>query len=60
MVPASDLTLRYPDIETMAQVGSESRLDGGMHFEESVPGAQWLCSGIGSVTVDYARLLLGE
>ena len=60
MVPAEDLLLAYPDIETAMEVGSQSRLDGGMHFEESVPAAQELCSTIGGSTVDYALSLLAE
>jgi hypothetical protein len=32
-------------------VVSQRRLNGGIHFEESVPTAKALCSGIGSFTV---------
>eukprot|EP00977_Amphora_coffeiformis_P003851 scaffold768_cov166-Amphora_coffeaeformis.AAC.9 len=46
-VPSAPMTLTYPDIETMAAAGSESRLDGGMHFGESVPAGKELCKGIG-------------
>ena len=35
---SADIQLTFPDIGTMAQVGSDSRLDGGMHFGASVPG----------------------
>lgn len=49
VVPASPVTLSYPDIETMAAVGSQSRLDGGMHFDQSVPAAKALCQGIGDI-----------
>jgi hypothetical protein len=51
VVPATDLTLFYPNMETMATAGGNSRLDGGMHFDASVPAAQALCSGIGNDAV---------
>lgn len=60
LVPASDLTLVDPDIETLAEVASQSRLDGGMHFGDSVPAAQELCVGIGTFAVDFGADLLGE
>lgn len=47
VIPAEDIVLAYPDIGTMATVGSQSRLDGGMHFAESVPAGKDLCKGIG-------------
>mmetsp|Transcript_43070 Transcript_43070/g.104244 ORF Transcript_43070/g.104244 Transcript_43070/m.104244 type:complete len:541 (+) Transcript_43070:524-2146(+) len=59
-VPETDLDLVYPDIETMADTGSYSRLDGGMHFDDSVPAGQELCSGIGTHAVDFANQLLGN
>ena len=51
LVPASDITLQYPGIEQMARVGSDSRLDGGMHFEASVTGAEALCAGVADFAV---------
>ncbi|CAJ1910861.1 unnamed protein product [Cylindrotheca closterium] len=60
LVPASELTLVYPDIETMAEAGSQSRLDGGMHFGDSVPAALELCAGIGTFGVDHVANLLAE
>ena len=59
MTPATDLTLTYPNIATMADVGSESRLDGGIHFGAAVPGGQILCSGIADYTLDGIFALLG-
>mmetsp|Transcript_25218 Transcript_25218/g.69650 ORF Transcript_25218/g.69650 Transcript_25218/m.69650 type:complete len:545 (+) Transcript_25218:109-1743(+) len=59
-VPETDLDLVYSDIETMADEGNDSRLDGGMHFDDSVPAAQELCSGIGTYAVDFANQLLGK
>lgn len=60
IVPQTDLDLVYPDIETMADIGSQSRLDGGMHFDDSVPAARELCTGIGTHSVDFANQLLGN
>jgi len=51
LVPSSPVMLSYPDVATMATAGSESRLDGGMHFEQSVSAGQVLCSGIGTQAV---------
>ena len=48
VVPAEDTTLEYPSVEEMAFAGSQSRLNGGMHFDESVPNAKVLCKGIGN------------
>ena len=48
VVPRTPVELTYPTIQEMAFAGSESRLDGGMHFGESVPGAKELCKGIGT------------
>lgn len=49
VVPAQSITLQYGSIEEMAAVGSQSRLNGGMHFEDSVPAAKALCQGIGNI-----------
>lgn len=59
LTPAQDLTLLYANIAEMADVGSESRIDGGMHFGAAVPAGQALCSGIASYTVDGIFALLG-
>lgn len=60
LVPATELTLVYPNIEAMAEAGSQSRLDGGMHFGDSVPAAQELCTGMGTFGVDHVAGLLGD
>lgn len=59
IVPANELVLFYPNIDAMADAGSQSRLDGGMHFGESVPAAEELCSGIGDFGVARSFNLLG-
>jgi hypothetical protein len=59
LTPAQELTLTYSSIAAMADTGSESRLDGGMHFGAAVPGGQIICSGIASYSVDGVMALLG-
>lgn len=51
ITPSSPVTLTYPNVAAMNVVGSDSRLDGGMHFEESVPAAKDVCSGIAGYAI---------
>jgi hypothetical protein len=44
--------LRYSNADSMAVEGCNSRLDGGMHFEGSIPAGQQLCAGIAAVVVE--------
>lgn len=48
LVPAQELQLVYKDVVEMVALGSQSRIDGGMHFEASVPAGRQLCTGIGN------------
>lgn len=48
LVPGSCVILQYSTIQEMNAAGSQSRLNGGMHFTASVPNGQDLCFGIGS------------
>ena len=48
VVPAAPLKLEYASVEEMAAAGSQSRLNGGMHFDDSVPAGKALCKGIGN------------
>ena len=59
VVPENDIVLLYATIQDMAAAGSQSRLDGGMHFAESVPAAIELCTGIGSNAVSVGVGLYG-
>jgi hypothetical protein len=59
VVPADELTLFYPNMDAMAHAGGQSRLDGGMHFGESVPAAEEMCSGIGDYGIARSLSLLG-
>eukprot|EP00986_Skeletonema_menzelii_P006904 scaffold2616_cov124-Skeletonema_menzelii.AAC.4 len=49
LTPQSPITLTYDNIADMAEAGSWSRFNGGMHFRDSVPAGQELCSGIGNI-----------
>jgi len=42
------------NMKVLAEECGESRLWGGMHFGDSVPAGQQLCSGLGSLGVEYA------
>mmetsp|Transcript_15883 Transcript_15883/g.20735 ORF Transcript_15883/g.20735 Transcript_15883/m.20735 type:complete len:535 (-) Transcript_15883:83-1687(-) len=59
VVPEFPLTLSYPSISEMARAGSDSRLDGGMHFGESILAAEEVCSGIGTMGVEFVASLIG-
>ncbi|KAL7567114.1 hypothetical protein ACA910_009442 [Epithemia clementina (nom. ined.)] len=48
LVPSSCVTLEYLTVQAMNTAGSQSRLNGGMHFPASVQGGKDLCLGIGS------------
>jgi hypothetical protein len=48
LVPSTCVTLQYASIQDMNAAGSQSRLNGGMHFAASVWNGQDLCFGIGS------------
>ncbi|CAJ1910903.1 unnamed protein product [Cylindrotheca closterium] len=60
LAPASEINLAYSDIETIAEAGSQSRLDGVVHFGDSVLSALELCAGIGTFGIDHIADLLGE
>lgn len=56
--PATDLTLVYNAWSEVAQVCGGSRVNGGMHFSQAVPAGEQLCTGVASLVVDKALLLL--
>mmetsp|Transcript_26338 Transcript_26338/g.72719 ORF Transcript_26338/g.72719 Transcript_26338/m.72719 type:complete len:546 (+) Transcript_26338:155-1792(+) len=58
--PSSEIQLIYPNITAMAYAGSESRLNGGMHFGDSVPGAKKLCQNLGQKVAKRVLALTGE
>jgi hypothetical protein len=46
--PTAPLILSYPTIQDMAYAGGQSRLNGGMHFADSVPAGEELCVNVGA------------
>jgi hypothetical protein len=50
VVPAEAVTLLYPSIAAMNTKGSVSRLNGGIHYEQSITQGKILCKGIGNHT----------
>lgn len=59
-VPSTPIVLSYSNLSAMAIAGSQSRINGGMHFEDSVPAAQEVCSGIGSIAASGMLALIRE
>lgn len=57
IVPSETIVLRYESVQAMATAGSQSRLNGGMHFEESVPAARALCADIGTIVSEGTTAL---
>lgn len=48
-IPSTTIQLQYPSVEAMAFAGGQSRINGGVHFADSVPAGEELCDGIGDV-----------
>ena len=57
LTPATTVTLQYSSFALMAEVGSQSRINGGIHFEKSVSAGKQLCTGIGDASVAVAVTL---
>jgi len=57
--PSKDLDLVAMSLTEMRNQCGESRLNGGMHFERSVPDSYHICEGIGTQAASYALDLLG-
>ena len=57
--PATDVTLTYDTVDTLAAACGASRLDGGMHFTGAVQAGETLCAGIGTAGFEYASDLIG-
>lgn len=51
-VPSSPITLTYASLEQMNEASGQSRIDGGMHFVDSVPAGVELCTGIGKIVAE--------
>ena len=57
LTPATTVTLQYSSVELMAEVGSQSRINGGIHFDKSVAAGTQLCTGIGDASMAVAVTL---
>ena len=57
--PKNDTWLSYATLEEVRTTCGQSRLDGGMHFDASVPASYELCKDIGRAAVDYVKSRLG-
>jgi len=55
--PASDIAVTFNTWSEIETLCGESRLHGGMHFDQSVPAGHDLCSGLVNSVVDRALLL---
>jgi len=57
ITPASNITIvftKWSEVETLC---GQSRLYGGMHFDQSVPAGHSLCSGLANYVFDRVNLL---
>ena len=58
LTPVESTCLTYPSSIELAKACSQSRLDGGMHFEAAVSNGETLCSSIGDLGVEWAYGLI--
>ena len=54
ITPAQDLDIVVNGMNELRLQCGESRLDGGMHFAESVQNSYTLCNGVGIAAADFA------
>ena len=59
LFPSSRVQLSYLDILAMVFAGGQSRLYGGIHFEEAVTAGELLCLGIDNYTLTASTQLFG-
>jgi hypothetical protein len=57
MTPSSDLTVTVSNLLELRDRGSQSRLDGGMHFTQAVEAGHELCKGVRHAAGDYKYAL---
>ena len=57
MTPVNDLTITVPFMLELRNRGSQSRLDGGMHFTLAIEAAHELCKGVGHAAANYTSHL---
>ena len=59
VTPAHDISKVLQGMQELRDICGQSRLDGGMHFTESVTASYELCNGVGTAAADYAYALSG-
>jgi hypothetical protein len=57
VTPAQDITKVLHGMQELRDICGQSRLDGGMHFTQSVTASYGLCNGVGIAAADYAYAL---
>ena len=57
LVPSKNITVTVSNLLELRDRGSQSRLDGGMHFTQAVGAAHELCEGVGHDSADYTSSL---
>ena len=55
--PSSDITVYYKSFSEISKRCGETRLEGGMHFTNSVPDGESLCSDIGTKVGQIINML---
>lgn len=53
LTPLAELTVTVSNLLELRDRGSQSRLDGGMHFTQAVDAAHELCKGVGHAAGKY-------
>ena len=56
--PSENLLYFYSSFSQISQRCGDSRVEGGMHFSESVPAGRDLCQNIGAKAVEYVEKLV--
>ena len=54
MTPATKISLSVSSLMELRDIGGQSRLDGGMHFTDSVTASYELCKGVGHAAAMFA------
>lgn len=61
LTPQNNLTFVFGNWESISRDCGESRLDGGMHFDQSIPAGDALCGGLTeSVVSNFEKLVVGD
>lgn len=57
VTPSEEINVVLPNMLALRDACGTSRLDGGMHFEASVPASYELCAGVGIQAAEYVASL---